>query len=318
MIYYLFSLILFFLELIYFKIANHFNIVDKPNQRSSHNYTCIRGGGVIFYIGAVLYFLSYGFKYPFFAFGLSLIAVVSFIDDIKTISTKSRILLHLISILLMTYDCGLYSAPWYWTIVAIIVSTGIINAYNFMDGINGITGGYSLVVMATFWYINNYISPFIDNNLIYTISISLLVFNFFNFRNKAKCFAGDVGAITIAFVIVFIILKLIIHTKDFTYIIILLIYGIDSILTIVHRILLKDNIFEAHRKHMYQIMSNELHIPHIIVSSIYMFVQVLVMFGYFTFKTYHFWYLSICSVAISIVYLIYMKKYYKLHLKQSL
>ena len=305
--------LLVFSMLAYFKIADHYNIIDKPNQRSSHKHITLRGGGIVFYIGAVLYFFFYGLRYPLFALGLSLIAIISFIDDIKTIPSRVRIVFHFAAMLLMFYDCGLYSLPWYFTIAALIVSTGIINAYNFMDGINGITGGYSFVVMASFWYINNYITPFIDNNLIYIISLSLLVFNFFNFRRRAKCFAGDVGSVSIAFIIVFLLGKLIVQTQDITYIIILLVYGVDSILTIVHRLILKENIFEAHRKHMYQIMSNELHIPHIYVSMIYMAIQAAVMSGYFAFKAFSTNYFIISASVMGIIYIIFMLKNFKLH-----
>lgn len=309
----LIAAVLVLIELCYFQVAHRFNIIDKPNDRSSHKYITLRGGGIIFYIGVLLYFLFYGFSYPLFALGLTLIAIISFLDDIKTVNSKVRILVHFSAMLLMFYDCGLYFLPWYFTLAALIVSTGIINAYNFMDGINGITGGYSLVVMASFWYINNYITPFIDNNLIYIISLSLLVFNFFNFRRRAKCFAGDVGSVSIAFIIVFILGKLIVQTQDITYIIILLVYGVDSILTIIHRLMLKENIFEAHRKHMYQIMSNELHIPHIFVSMIYMVSQIAVMAGYFTFKISGGWYFFISATVMAIIYILFMRKYYKLH-----
>jgi len=298
----------------YFKIADYYNIIDKPNERSSHKYITRRGGGIIFYIGALLYFLFYGFCYPLFALGLTFIAIISFLDDIKTVNSKLRILVHFTAMLLMFYDCGLYSLPWYFTLAALIVSTGIINAYNFMDGINGITGGYGLVVMASFWYINNNLTPFIDNNIIYVISLSLLVFNFFNFRKRAKCFAGDVGSVSIAFIIVFLLGKLIVQTQDLTYIIILLVYGVDSILTIVHRIILKENIFVAHRKHLYQIMSNELHIPHIYVSMVYMAIQMGIMAGYFAFQAYSVWYFFVSASILAILYAQFMRKYFQLHL----
>lgn len=297
----------------YFKIADYYNIIDKPNDRSSHKYITLRGGGIIFYIGALLYFLFYGFSYPLFALGLTLIAIISFLDDIKTINLKVRILVHFTAMFLMFYDCGLFSLPWYFTLAALIVSTGIINAYNFMDGINGITGGYSLVVMASFWYINNNIIFFIDNNFIYIISLSLLIFNFFNFRKKAKCFAGDVGSVSIAFIIVFLLGKLIVQTQDLTYIIILLVYGVDSILTIVHRIILKENIFIAHRKHLYQIMSNELQMPHLFVSLIYIVAQIIVIIGYFIFLNIRLKYFFISSFFLTILYFIIIFIYFKLH-----
>jgi len=314
------KLVIIFLALIgaaflYFEIARRFNIIDRPNERSSHKRVTLRGGGVLFVVGVALYFFFYGFSYTLFALGLFLISTLSFIDDIRPLPSKLRLAVHFIAMLLMFYDCGLYSLPWYFTLAALIVSTGIINAYNFMDGINGITGGYSLVVMASFWYINNNIILFIDNNLIYVISSSLLVFNFFNFRRRAKCFAGDVGSVSIAFIIVFILGKLIVQTQDITYIIILLVYGVDSILTIVHRLLLKENIFEAHRKHMYQIMSNELQIQQIYVSIIYMTTQIIVMIGYFIFKDYGLLYFTLSAMVASIIYIAFMRKNFKLHFK---
>ncbi|MDD4761997.1 MAG: UDP-GlcNAc--UDP-phosphate GlcNAc-1-phosphate transferase, partial [Candidatus Pacebacteria bacterium] len=202
--------------------------------------------------------------------------------------------------------------PWYFSVIALILSTGIINAYNFMDGINGITGGYSLVSMASFWYVNNFITLFIDNDLIYVVSLSLVIFNYFNFRKRAKCFAGDVGSVSIAFIIVFILGKLIVKTNDFTYIIILLIYGVDTILTIVHRLILKENIFVAHRKHLYQIMSNELHIPHIYVSIAYMLVQAAVMLGYFVLKVNHLVYFFFSAFIMGVIYIAFMRKFFKL------
>lgn len=316
MILLIFGLLVFSI-LAYFKIADNYNIIDKPNDRSSHKYITLRGGGIIFYIGALLYFLFYGFSYPLFALGLTLIAIISFLDDIKTVNSKVRILVHFSAMFLMFYDCGLYSLPWYFILTALIVSTGMINAYNFMDGINGITGGYSLVIMASFWYINNIIIFFIDNNLIYVISLSLLVFNFFNFRKKAKCFAGDVGSVSIAFIIVFLLSKLIVQTQDLTYIIILLIYGVDSILTIIHRLILKENIFAAHRKHMYQIMSNELQIRQTYVSIIYMTAQGIVMIGYFIFKEYDYLYFTISSSLLAIIYITFMLKNFKMHLNKK-
>lgn len=304
--------------LIYFKIADKFNIIDKPNHRSSHKHITIRGGGVIFFVGIVLYTLFFGLTLPYFIIGLTLISIISFIDDVWDLSSRIRIVVHFSAMMLMFYDCGFYSLPWYFLVIALIVSTGIINAYNFMDGINGITGGYSLVVIGSFWWINNYLHQFIDNNFLIVVAISLLVFNFFNFRKRARCFAGDVGAVSIAFIIVFLLGKLIVETGNPSYLIILMVYGVDSILTIVHRLMLKENIFKAHRKHMYQLMSNELKIPHTSVSLIYMVVQGVIMVGYFgvmnQYPSVSTWayFLAIATVLAG-VYVWFMRRYFKLH-----
>lgn len=96
------------MEIIYFKIADKFNIIDKPNERSSHTQITLRGGGVIFYFGALLFFLISDFQYPYFILGLSLMALVSFLDDVFTLSNKIRLLVHLISVILMFVQIGLF------------------------------------------------------------------------------------------------------------------------------------------------------------------------------------------------------------------
>ena len=118
-----------------------------------------------------------------------------------------------------------------------------------------------------------------EEGVIYTVLCSVLVFCFFNFRKKAKCFAGDVGSVSIAFIILFLMGRLIIKTEDSSWIVLLCVYGVDSVLTIVHRLMLHENIGLPHRKHLYQIMANELKVPHVVVSSIYMVVQAVIIVG---------------------------------------
>jgi hypothetical protein len=118
-------------------------------------------------------------------------------------------------------------------------------------------------------------------------------------------------AISIAFVIVFMLCRLILATKDVSYILLLGLYGVDSILTIIHRILLKENIFKPHRKHLYQIMANELKIPHVVVSSIYMALQTLIVFGLIR-TQYHYEYATVIIILFSGIYVVFMKKFFRL------
>lgn len=182
-----------------------------------------------------------------------------------------------------------------------------------MDGINGITGGYSLVVLTALVFINGVYVPFVEPALIYTMLCAVLVFNFFNFRKQAKCFAGDVGSVSIAFVILFLIGMLIIRTENFSWIVLLAVYGVDSVLTIIHRLMLHENIGLPHRKHLYQIMANELKIPHVVVSLVYMLVQAVVIAGYFLFPGNEYGYLSGTIIALSLVYILFMKRFFCLH-----
>ena len=312
--YYIIVLVLLFVaELFYFKIADKFNIIDKPNERSSHSRITLRGGGIIFYFGALAYFLSNQWEYPWFMLALTLITFISFVDDIRSTSQGLRLVFHFAAMVLMFYQWGLFSLSWWWIIIALIVCTGIINAYNFMDGINGITGGYSLVILSALAYINAEIATFVEPTLINTVLCSVLVFCFFNFRKKAKCFAGDVGSVSIAFILLFLIGKLIIKTEDFSWIILLSVYGVDSVLTIIHRLMLHENIGLPHRKHMYQLMANELKMPHVVVSLIYMAVQAIVIVGYIMCLNYGYWYLSGMILLLSLLYICFMNKYFGLH-----
>ncbi len=274
MLYLLYIPVLGLLTLLYFKLAVKFNIIDKPNHRSSHKLITIRGGGIVFPIALLLQALISGFQYPFFTVGLVLISLVSFYDDLTPLSNKIRILIHLVAVSLLFIDVGLLEVPIWAVLIAYILVIGTINAYNFMDGVNGITGAYSLVTLVSLIYINEIQIQFTSSGWLIASILSLLVFNFFNFRKEAKCFAGDVGSVSIAFIIIFFILLLILMTGDLKYVGLLLFYGLDSITTIGFRIFRKENIFEAHRSHFYQYLANTLHWPHLRVSAFYMFVQL--------------------------------------------
>ena len=258
----------------YIYLAEKANITDKPNSRSSHRHLTIRGGGIIFPIIAIAWFFKSDFQHPMFFLGLSILSIVSFYDDVFQLSSSVRLIAQFAAVLLLLSDIGFGLYPYWIWIIVIIIAVGILNAYNFMDGINGITAGYSFSVLIGLWGVNNFQVEFISNEFIYFTAISLLIFSLFNFRSKAKCFAGDVGSMSIAFILVFMLSLLIVKTHNPLYLLFLSIYGIESILTITYRIWLKENIFEPHRKHVYQLLANELRIPHPIISFIYSFIQL--------------------------------------------
>lgn len=271
-----FFVLLIIIELLYFKIANKYNIIDKPNHRSSHTRVTIRGGGIIFSLTLLIGCFYTGGHYAYFLTGLFLISLISFIDDIKTINNRIRIIFHLLAVALLFLQLNMYSLPITLILLAFVFAIGSINAINFMDGINGITGGFGLVTMLTLYYINSFVTLFTDGRYIILVLLSLLVFNFFNFRTRAKCFAGDVGSVSLAFIIVFFVLQLMLKTNNINYLLLMLIYGSDTVITIAFRIIRKENVFEAHRTHFYQFLANKRNIPHLGVTIIYTLTQLLV------------------------------------------
>lgn len=313
MIYIVIAAILMAAELLYFKIADRFNIIDRPNMRSSHTSITLRGGGVVFLFGAWVYAAFFGVTYPWFLIGLTLVGVVSFVDDVHSLPDSARLVVQFAAMFLMFYQFGILNWNDWWIVcIALIVCVGITNAYNFMDGINGITGAYSLAVMLPLIYLNESVG-FIAMPFLLVITLSILVFLFFNFRKKAKCFAGDVGSISMAFIVVFALGLLILQTRDFSYIVFLAVYGVDAVLTIVHRIMLHENLGEAHRKHAYQLMANELKLSHLKVSAGYMIVQLAVSAGLIFIPINHYLYLGLVIILLSGAYVAFMRKYYHLH-----
>ena len=306
-------------ELFYFRIADKCNIIDKPNERSSHSSIVLRGGGIIFLIGVWVWSGFFGFPYPWFLAGLTLIAGVSFVDDIRSLPDSVRLVAQFASAALAFYQLDiLHWSMWWVVILALIVYVGATNVINFMDGINGITAGYSLAVLVPLALVNMN-GEYMEQSLVVSTILASLVFCIFNFRpkGKAKCFAGDVGSIGIAFIMLFLLGNVIIKTQDVTWLIFLLVYGVDGCLTIVHRIMLHENLGEAHRKHAYQLMANELKIGHVKVSSLYMAMQLVISLGFIYLcpdnVACHWMYLVGALLVLSLAYVLFKKKYYHLH-----
>lgn len=330
-------MILLALEMVYFRIADRYNIIDKPNERSSHSTIVLRGGGVIFLLSAWVWSAFFGLHYPWFLLGLTLVAGVSFVDDIRSLPDSVRLVVQFAAMGLTLFELFcmpgqfLESASW-WMMVAFVVMgmvifVGASNIINFMDGINGITGGYAAAVLVPLLIVNegamlkavNGAVSFVPSSLIITVLLADVVFCLFNFRQKgkAKCFAGDVGSIGIAFLLLFLIGGLVMMTGDVTYFIFLLVYGVDGCLTICHRIMLHENLGEAHRKHAYQLMANELKIGHVTVSLIYMGIQLATSLGFIYLIpntiVAHWVYLVGMFVMLAVAYVLFKKKYYHLH-----
>lgn len=322
--------ILLAVELVYFRIADKFNIIDKPNERSSHSSIVLRGGGIIFMVGLWIWSAFFGLQYPLLLIAVTLAAGISFIDDIHSLPDSIRLVVQFIAmglliwqLLIIPGDNLMFINNNIWLkilfiAVALVVCVGATNIYNFMDGINGITAGYSLAVLIPLILVN-IITEFVDQSMLIVTAISVLVFSVFNFRprGKAKCFAGDVGSVGIAFILLFAIGMLIVKTGDITWLIFLLVYGIDGCMTILHRIMLHEKLGEAHRKHAYQLMANELKMSHPLVSCIYMAIQLVISlcFIYLIPDTVyaHWIYLIAASIVLALGYVLFMKKYYYLH-----
>ena len=282
---------LFLLMLLYFELAKKLNIIDWPKERSSHDTPTYRGGGIIFPVAAIIWYFLFGQEMSLAITGLVIIGAVSFADDIKPLRAGIRILFHLVAVFLLLMEVGVFAYHWYWMLAAFILTVGCINAFNFMDGINGITALYSLVALGTFSLLNNaenLLLPllpgelpagwesFIPGRLVGVLFVSILVFAFFNVRNRAKTFAGDVGSLSIAFLTSWLLIELMIMNNNFYWILLFAVYGIDTSYTIAKRFIRGENIFQAHRQHLYQLLANEHQWPHLRVAFLYALLQAVI------------------------------------------
>ena len=318
-IYGVIAFLLLMVELVYFKVADKYNIIDKPNERSSHKSIVLRGGGIIFTIGLWIWSIVLGFQYPWLLAGVTLAAGISFVDDIHSLPDSLRLVVQFIAMFLVFQEIGLLHWDMWWIIpIALIAAVGGTNIFNFMDGVNGITAGYSLAMLIPITMANRSMAFVEESYMIVTI-IGVLVFSLFNFRprGKAKCFAGDVGSIGMALILVFCVGRLMLFTGDITWIVLFLVYGVDGVLTICHRIMLHENLGQAHRKHAYQLMANELKLSHVTVSLIYMGLQLAVSLGYMYLIpntiVAHWIYLVAAALILAVAYVLFKMKYYHLH-----
>lgn len=313
------AVLLLVAELVYFRIANKFNIIDKPNERSSHTRIVLRGGGIIFTIALWIWSIVFGFQYPWLLAGVTLAAGISFVDDIHSLPDSLRLVVQFTAMFLVFQEIGLLHWDMWWIIpIALIAAVGGTNIFNFMDGVNGITAGYSLAMLIPIALANRGMA-FVEESYLIVAIIGVLVFSLFNFRprGKAKCFAGDVGSIGMALILVFCVGRLMLFTGDITWIVLFLVYGVDGTLTICHRIMLHENLGQAHRKHAYQLMANELRMSHVTVSLIYMGLQLTISLGFIYLIpntiVAHWIYFFVVSIVLAVAYILFNMKFYHLH-----
>ena len=291
------------LELLYFFAAKRFHIVDRPNERSSHHRVALLGAGIIFYLAVLFYSLTHGLAFHNFLIAITILAVVSFVDDLHPLPSWLRLFTQIATVLLTFWPDISAIAPWQ-LVVLIVFFTGVLNIYNFMDGINGMLAAYSLVVVGTFGYLDIFEHWFIDIDFIATVMIAILVFGFFNFRTNARCFSGDVGSISMGMglIVLYLLVRYVnsypgsgLNVSRICFIIVFL---ADGFLTIAKRFLSGRNIFAAHREHAYETMVNDLHVPYLFVSAGYALLQLIINIGYILVSDKNFYTIAVALILI--------------------
>jgi len=248
-------------------------IFDIPNERSSHNAPKPRGGGLVFVIvslagyAACTIFYQGNFE-PGYLTAAILISTVSWLDDLYSIRSVWRFVVHAVSALLVIFSVGYIDQlylPFFHQVevgkIGILLTFGWIvwltNAYNFMDGIDGIAG-VQAVTAGFGWFLAGNILGF-DGISIYggILAVTCAGFLIHNWQ-PSKIFMGDVGSAFLGFT--FAVMPLLtkeesdVQTRILPLISILLVwlFVFDSVYTFFRRLLKREKVWIAHRSHIYQ------------------------------------------------------------------
>ena len=312
--YLLVFLLLLAAELWYYRFAKRRKIMDLPNARSSHHEGTVRGGGVVFYVACLLFFLMHHLMWPWFILGMTLIAFISLWDDVRSVSPNLRLLIQAAGVFLVLFQFSVFNLVGWKSFIAVFSAICILNVYNFMDGINGMTGLYTLITLLTLSYVNLYVVAFIPQDIITYVCIADIVFLCFNFRRQALCFAGDVGAVSLGVIMVYFFGRLLQYSSaELSYMTFLVVYGTDAGFSVIRRLWLKQNIFHPHRVFIFHLLANEGGIPQLRVSLLYAGLQLLINIGYLCCPFNRYLYMAGCIVVLvaahMVIYRYFDKRY---------
>ena len=259
-----------FLSGVYLKFALKKNILDQPNQRSSHIVATPRGGGIAIVVGVLLPTLVYLFtsrvpgaeNLPLALFAVAIASLTGFYDDIKTLPVRWRLLVYLavtiiLVVVLGSISIGHFMPQWLSIMLVVLGLMWLVNLYNFMDGIDGLAASEAVIVStaaAIILWLNQAPTLYIVSLLAVAGSAGgFLLWN----KPPAKLFMGDSGSIFYGFIFCLVLL-LTVNAGVLSlavWFILLAAFIADASYTLVWRLWRRENIFSAHKVHNYQILA---------------------------------------------------------------
>ncbi|MCM1320192.1 MAG: hypothetical protein NC217_07400 [Muribaculaceae bacterium] len=279
------------IELIYIPLARKNRWSTERNRREDSHPVTVIGGGIIFYISMVIWCLALGIIYnqvylwSNFIVGITMLAACSFADDILQLKVWIRLVVQFVAVTFLGLQCGAFNQEWYIWLMLLLCTVGFVNGYNFMDGINGITAAYSIAVLGLFLYVDMTGTQFVPGSMIAMAIISVIIFAFFNFRKRPVVFAGDVGSITMGYIVATVLIYYILQTHTLTALIMVSVYGVDTFMTVVRRASEGENIFKPHRKHIYQLLNYVWRCSQLRIAVGYALLQLGISIGYLYMRT---------------------------------
>lgn len=270
---------------VFLKLAHKYGLQDHPVGRSSHRQPTVTGMGVIIMLAFIMYLFWQPYELPpLFVMGFLLLTTVSLIDDIYFLKHSLRLAFQILGVSMIVLQLPFQSQGLEIValgIAAVIFGVGVLNAYNFMDGINGMLTLHAILLLSCMFYLNESLLDkeghrilFTNSAFILSIMIPLFVFGFFNIRKNALAFMGDVGSIGISFIIIYLMYSLVLTTGNYIYLLLFATFGADAGLTVCYKLILRENIFVPHRDFLFKKLVHLAKKPHLTVSFAYFFVQM--------------------------------------------
>ena len=293
------ALLTFVMILLLIRYAPKLGLVDRPNERSMHQKITPRGAGIAFvasiYISLLLFDPQYLKKYDYIYIAIALVWIGGIWDDIKSISPKMKfVFIFIASVILFReeyaiFDLGTYFGyhlmlpHWIAYIFTFFAIAGYTNALNLMDGLDGLAGSVSLVMLATFLAIGIQY----NDELLITLSaffiIALIIFLAFNWH-PAKIFMGDSGSLTLGFVIALLTIRVSHYISPAAVLFIIALPLLDTFIVMTRRKQRHRSLFEADKNHMHHLLYK---VKQDVPFSTMMLVMMQVIFSIIGFQMQH-------------------------------
>jgi len=293
------ALLTFVMILLLIRYAPKLGLVDRPNGRSMHQKVTPRGAGIAFvssiYISLLIFDPEYLKKYDFIYIAIALVWIGGIWDDIKSISPKMKfVFIFIASVILFwkgyaIFDLGTYFGyhvilpHWLAYIFTFFAIAGYTNALNLMDGLDGLAGSVSLVMLATFFAIGIQY----HDELLITLSaffiIALIIFLVFNWH-PAKAFMGDSGSLTLGFVIALLTIRVSHYISPAAVLFIIALPLLDTFIVMTRRKQRHRSLFEADKNHMHHLLYK---VKQDVPFSTMMLVMMQVIFSIIGFQMQH-------------------------------
>lgn len=264
---------LFFLTIAIYKLFSKYaikaNLIDLPNERSSHQTPTLNSFGIVILISIGTTLIAFDsfmiYENPYLIFSVLLVALIGVFDDIKETPPILKILTLILAYMFLyiegfiVNDLGVLIGvslelnPIFAIIFSIIAVIIFTNSFNLVDGLDGLAGIIALIIFSSFLFIGLKNNDQLLTTIPFLYMTSLVVFLIYNWH-PAKVFLGDSGSLMLGFVISVLAIRAVNYIEPISILYIAAIPILDTLFVLIRRIFNKISPFKADRMHLHHIL----------------------------------------------------------------